>query len=85
MFPILIVSLYFFALIAEEGFLISPCYSSPMQTPTQSLIQVFQVVSARIPGSRLNLSTTDAWGQAVLCCGDHSVHHGTFRASRSHL
>ena len=26
-FPILFFSLYFFALIAEEGFLISPCYS----------------------------------------------------------
>ena len=27
MFPILLFFLYFFALIADEGFLISPCYS----------------------------------------------------------
>ena len=62
-----------FALNAEEGFLISPCYSSPMQTPTQSCIQTFQAVSARILGSGSTsalLTLGDRWFSVmgtILC------------------
>ena len=39
-----IFSLYFFALTAEEGFLISPCYSLELCTPRVDVLEGLEII-----------------------------------------
>ena len=53
-----VVSLYFFALIAEEGFLISPCYSLEL------CIQM--LISFLVPIQMLKLTSSGMQGQETV-------------------
>ena len=61
-----VVFLYFFALIAEEGFLISPCYS--LELCIQMLIRGSQAPRRAVCGTRGSLRTMHGGGSAPSCC-----------------